>query len=156
MPATTSTMTMKGMDPSDRDQVDGDGVVRRGDELSSAVALSIADVVAQSGALAGKRVKVMGVVDSVCMKKGCWFVLKDGERTVRITSKGYKFFVPAGSPGMKATVEGELEVATVDQATAQHYEDEKAMGTGAPAKKVDGPRTEIAIAAVGLEMTRGG
>jgi hypothetical protein len=132
--------------------VDADGVVRRGKALSEAKALTVSDVYAKADELAGKTVKVSGTVASVCRKKGCWFVIEQDDRAIRITSKGYRFFVPGKSPGMTATVEGELLVKSIDRATAQHYEDEKVIGTDQEPKKVTGPQKEVSIAAVGVEM----
>lgn len=142
----------RGNDPSDRDHVDADGVVRRGETLSEAQPLTVTDVHAKAEELAGKTVKVTGTVKSVCVKKGCWFVLEQGGQAIRITSKGYKFFVPTKAPGMTATIEGELAVKEIDQATAQHYEDERVMGSGEKPKQITGPQHEVSIAAIGLEM----
>lgn len=146
-PAGSSTTSMKGSDPMERDQIDPDGVVRRGAQLSGAAALSVSEVLAQADALAGKSVKVTGMVDKVCQKKGCWFVVKEGDETIRITAKGYGFFVPSKSPGMTATIEGELSVKMLDEAAAKHYEAEGA----APASM-----KEVAIAAAALEMKQNG
>jgi hypothetical protein len=152
MPATkpatgTSTTSMKGADPVERDQMDADGVVRRGVELSAAKPLSVREVVAQADGLAGKSVKVTGKVGSVCTKKGCWFVIQDGEQTIRITAKDYGFFVPSKATGMLATVEGELTVKMLDDAAKKHLESEGA------APKAD---KEVEIAAAALEMKHSG
>ncbi len=122
-PAKTSTTSMKGADPSDREQVDPDGVVRRGLALSDAKALSVGEVVAQKTALAGKVIKVNGEVGKVCQAMGCWFVLKSGDDSIRITSKDHGFFVPAQCTGMSATVEGDFALedqeASIDAAAVE-------------------------------------
>jgi hypothetical protein len=146
-PAKTSTTSMRGVDPADRDQIDADGVVRRGMALSPAAPMSIGEVLAQADTLAGKSVKVTGTVASVCAKKGCWFVIKDGERAIRITAKDYGFFVPARASGMVATLEGQLSISELDEAEVKHLESEGASPQGAK---------EVAIAAAAVEMKQAG
>ena len=144
----------RGESPEDRDHVDPDGIVRRGESLSAAKVHTVADVMAGAQKLDGRLVKVTGTVGKVCRKSGCWFELKgdDDKHGIRITSKGYRFFVPSKAAGMKATLEGDIKVRLLDVATAQHYADDEAEGTGKPAAKVTAPVPEISIAAVGLEM----
>lgn len=143
-----------GLSSGDRDAVDPDGVVRRGVPLSEAETLTVAQAYEQCDALKGKSVKIKGEVSQVCMKSGCWFILRGGDQNIRITSKGYKYFVPASAPGMTAVVEGALDVKTLDVKTAQHYADDAAAATGKPAVKVEAPVREISIASIGLEMRK--
>jgi len=143
-----------GLSSADRDAVDPDGVVRRGAVLSEAQILTVAQAYAQGDALKGKSVKVKGEVSQVCQKSGCWFILREGGQNIRITSKGYKYFVPASAPGMTAVVEGELDVKTLDVKTAQHYADDAAEATGEAPVKVEAPVKEISIASIGLEMRK--
>lgn len=155
--AADGTKVAKGATPEDRDTADADGVVRRGEPLSAAKVLTVEEAFANAKALAGQSVKVQGKVASVCAKKGCWFEVKgQGDQGIRITAKNYGFFVPTQAVGMNAIIEGELSVNELDQATAQHYEDDKAEGTGKPAKKVEGPVAELGVVAAGLEMRQGG
>ena len=142
----------KGTTPETRGQTDEDGVIRRGDALSTTAALTVPAVFDQAKELGGKSVKVTGTVDQVCAAKGCWMVLKDDDKTIRITSKGYKFFVPQSAKGKTATLEGDLVVKEMSQAEAQHLEDDAAAAKGGTPKKVDSGRVEVQIAAVALEM----
>ena len=143
-----------GLSAAQRDDADADGVVRRGMTLSAAPALTVAQVFEQAEALNGKVVKVSGEVSQVCKKSGCWFILRDGDKTVRITSKGYKYFVPSAAAGMTGVIEGDLAVKMLDVATAQHFAEDEAEGTGKPAAKVEAPTKEIAVASVGLELRK--
>lgn len=150
-----ATKLGKGESPADRDQTDPDGVTRRGHKLSDAKALTVAQAYAQSKALAGKPVKVSGVVRSVCKVKGCWFVIADddkSEQSIRIGSKGYKFFMPRSSAGKKVVLEGDLEIKEVSVAEAQHLEDDRVRGTDEKPKKITAPKQELRIAAVAVEM----
>lgn len=149
-PATTTKAEAKkapvvpGNSPGTREHVDEDGVVRRGEKLSAREHLSVALTMAKLSELEGKPVKVTGTVGKVCEKKGCWFVLEEGEQKIRITSKGYKFFVPSKSVGMRATVEGELTVTQLSKEDAEHLAAE-----GAP---VQADAKEVSISAVGVEL----
>lgn len=150
-PASQPAKKGKGESPADRDQVDADGVVRRGDAMSKDKPLLVSECIAQSEKLNGKRVKVEGTVTSVCAKKGCWFVVRDNEsdQTIRITSKGYRFFVPKDARGKHAVIEGDLHVKTLSEADAKHL----AEDSGGDPSKVTGSKKEVQLAAVGLEMT---
>jgi hypothetical protein len=149
----------KGESPTDRDQKDDDGVVRRGDAFTAAAALSVEDCIGKSKELNGKTVKIEGTVNQVCAKKGCWFALapdvKAGpEKTIRITSKGYRFFVPKDAVGQQATIEGELEVKTMSVEEAQHMAEDAAKAKGEAVPKVTEPQVEVRIAAVAVEMKK--
>ncbi len=143
-----------GLSSRDRSAVDKDGVVRRGMALSDTPLLTVAQAHAQSATLDGKHVKLTGEVSQVCQNSGCWFILREGDQNVRITSKGYKYFVPSDAPGMTAVVEGVLAVQTLAIKAAQHYEDDAAAATGKPAKQILAPQREISIASIGLEMKK--
>jgi hypothetical protein len=149
----------KGESPADRDQVDPDGVVRRGDDFTQTASLSVSDCIGQAKELGGKTVKIEGTVSQVCAKKGCWFAIAPStdakpEETIRITSKGYRFFVPKDAVGQKATIEGELEVKTMSVEEAQHMAEDGAKATGKPVPKVTEPQVEVRIAAVAVEMKK--
>ncbi|MEQ9501691.1 MAG: DUF4920 domain-containing protein [Deltaproteobacteria bacterium] len=145
-PAKKAEAVVPGNTPGTREHIDDDGVVRRGEKLSPREHLSVALTMAKLSELEGKPVKVTGTVGKVCVKKGCWFVLEEGEQKIRITSKGYKFFVPSKSIGMMATVEGELKVTQLSKDDAEHLAAE-----GAP---VQADAKEVSIAAVGVELKK--
>ncbi len=137
----------------DREQVDGDGVVRRGAKLSDLTALTVAEVISKPD-VDGKLVKLTGQVESVCQPMGCWMILagdKPNER-VRITSKAHDIFVPKSSAGRQATVEGEFKLKIVPQATAQHFEDERELKAGETRKAFTEDQKEYSVSVVGLEL----
>jgi hypothetical protein len=140
-----------------REEVDADGVVRRGQKLSDAVAVSVSGAKAKSLELDGKTVKVQGKVESVCQAMGCWFIMQ-GEKpedTIRITSKGHDIFVPQSAAGRTAIVEGEFKVKTLDKATAQHFEDERPLKPGEQKKTITEDQKELSLAVTALEMKPG-
>ena len=136
-----------------REQVDADGVVRRGAKLGDATAISVDEAAAKAKELDGKSVKLTGVVESACQPMGCWMVVagEKGEK-VRITSKGHDIFVPKSAAGRVATVEGELKVKTVSKEMAQHYEDERELTAGEARKTFTDDQTELSVSATGLEL----
>lgn len=149
----TDKAVEKGTSPETRDQVDPDGVIRRGTALTSSEAMEVAAVFDKAKDLHGKPVKVNGTVEQVCAVKGCWMVLKGDDKTIRITSKGYKFFVPASAKGKKATIEGDLMVKEMSKEEAQHLEDDAAAAKGTKPKQVESGRVEVQIAATALELS---
>ena len=154
--ASPPSASAQGTTPTDRDQVDADGVVRRGAALDDAEAMTVAEAYANAADLDGQTVKLAGTVDAVCAKKGCWMAVAsdDGHRKVRVTFKDYGFFVPRESPGLHAVVQGELRVKTLDVETAQHYENDRVEGTGETPRTITEPQKEIAIVATGLELRK--
>ena len=128
-------------------------VVTRGEPLSKAAAKPVDMCIRESQVLAGKTVKMTGKVKQVCQAKGCWFALesKDGQ-TVRVTSMGYKFFVPMNAAGKTATVEGVFGVKELSSEMAQHYENDRVAGSTEPAKKIAAPVKEYSLAATAVEL----
>ena len=142
-----------------REQVDADGVVRRGKPLSKeGTVLSVAEAIAQAEKIQGKTVKIGGKVESVCQKMGCWFVIQGEkpEQTIRISSKGHDIFVPKSSKGLFAVVEGELVIKTLSQKQAQHFEDERELAPGEKRKVIAGEVKEYSFVVVGLELKKSG
>lgn len=150
--APASGPSAQGTTPETRDQTDPDGVVRRGVAVAHDEAMTVGALLADAEKLKGQTVTLTGTVEQVCAKKGCWMALKgdEGQPTVRITSKGYAYFVPRTAAGMSATVTGELAVKKVDEATAKHYAEEADRD---PAT-VKGDQLEVAVASVGLELRK--
>jgi hypothetical protein len=140
-----------------RDIVDADGVIRRGSALTPDLELTPVSVaVAKAKDLDGKRVKLSGTVESVCQPMGCWFVVQGAkpEDKVRISAKAHNIFVPKSAAGMSVVVEGVITLKTLDQKTAQHYEDERALKPGETRKTFSSDVTELAIDVAGLEMKK--
>lgn len=119
----------KGSTPEGRDQVDPDGVMRRGKALTAAAAITVTDAVASADKLAGQSVKLTGKVDKVCEAMGCWFVVKGDkpEDRVKIVSKNHDIFVPTSAIGRLATVEGQLSIGKPAEGDdCAEHKDEKA------------------------------
>lgn len=100
-------------------------------------------------ALPKDAVQVSGTVDSVCQKKGCWMVVKDGEQHARILMKDHGFTVPMDAKGKSVVVEGTLEARTFSEAQVKHLEKD----AGGDPNTASGERTEFVLTASGVKIT---
>jgi hypothetical protein len=118
-----------------------------GSPLSKTSAEPLATVAGRLGE-AAETVQVSGTVDSVCQKAGCWMVLKDGETTARIFTKGHGFFLPKDIAGQKALVEGEIKAKTISEKFAKHLEQDN----GGDPDKVKGDQRELVMDATTVKL----
>ena len=81
-----------------------------GKEPSLAEVTSIARLMADPEAFAGKTVRVEGKVLDVCPKKGCWMDLGADGTAVKIKVEDDVLVFPRDSKGGTATAEGVVEV----------------------------------------------
>ncbi len=98
-----------------------------------------------------KPLRVEGVASSVCQKKGCWLMLKDGEREVRVTFKDYGFFVPKELAGKTIVVEGTVAETEISEKDAKHF----AKDGGASKEEIaaiKGPKKDYAIVASAVSV----
>lgn len=66
--------------------------------------------------------KLVGKIESVCQKKGCWMQMDLGNgQKMRIKFKDYAFFVPKNAAGKTAVIEGVANKEWIDVATLKHY-----------------------------------
>ncbi|MCO5172112.1 MAG: DUF4920 domain-containing protein [Planctomycetes bacterium] len=107
-------------------------------------------VVAEPGALQGRPVRVDGRIKDVCRKKGCWMVLTDGEREVRVRFKDYGFFVPRDASGRAVIVQGEVLAEEISEEVARHYAEEG--GDPDRAAEIHGPQKVVSVIATGVEV----
>src|SRR4051812_2901393 len=61
--------------------------------IDRAAAVTVSQVVGDSSRQ-GPTVLVAGTIADVCTAKGCWLVVTDGSRQMRVMFKDYAFFVP--------------------------------------------------------------
>lgn len=96
--------------------------------------IPVSQVLDAPATFAGKTVTVEGEIADVCQKKGCWMVMGDGKRTIRVTMKDHAFGIDMNSTGGKAQVFGELVAKAVDPKTVAHYASEAAKPELVPEK----------------------
>ena len=97
-----------------------------------------------------RDVVLEGRVEKVCRKKGCWMVLQEGEREIRVTFKDYGFFVPAELEGTTIRARGRVIEKVVPVSELRHYlEDE-----GRPEEEIRAvkePRRTYRFVAAGVQ-----
>lgn len=66
--------------------------------------------------------KLIGKIDAVCQKKGCWMELKNADgSSIRVTFKDYGFFMPKDASGRTAIVDGFAKVDVTSVAELQEF-----------------------------------
>lgn len=80
----------------------------------------------------GRFLSIEAGVAEVCRAKGCWMVLTDGERSVRVTFRDYAFFVPKDLAGKTVVAEGVLSRRVISAEEAEHLAKESGATTAAP------------------------
>lgn len=126
-----------------------------GREPTVAEATSIARLMADPQAFAGKTVRVEGKVLDVCPKKGCWMELGAAEGTVRIKVEDDVLVFPRESKGGTATAEGVVQIQemTKDQFTGwmRHLAEERGEAFD-PASVGVGPYRIVQIQGTGARL----
>jgi hypothetical protein len=93
-----------------------------GDKITEENAIDVSELAAKMGDATAMEVKLTGVIDEVCQKKGCWMTLKNANgESLRITFKDYAFFMPKDGSGRVAIAEGIAKVEETSVADLQEY-----------------------------------
>lgn len=121
-----------------------------GENITSEGAIPPSQLVAKLETTDSLQVKVVGTVNEVCQKKGCWMTIDNaGGEELFVKFKDYGFFMPLDISGRKVVMEGHAykEVTSVDE--LKHYaEDAKE-----PQEVIDAitePREELKFMASGV------
>lgn len=101
---------------------------------------------ASSEANVGQTLAVKAPAAEVCQSKGCWMVLTEGARSIRVTFQDYAFFVPKDIAGKTVVVEGVLSRRLLSADEAKHYAEESGAGATTP----PGPREEWSLVATSV------
>ena len=84
-------------------------------------AISLKELMATSDQNANKTFVLETEIASVCQKKGCFFIARQGTTAVRVSFKDYGFFIPTDSSGKTVTLVGELVTKQYSQEEAKHF-----------------------------------
>ena len=93
----------------------------------------------------GQTVAVRAPAAEVCQSKGCWMVLTEGARSIRVTFQDYAFLVPKDVAGKTVVVEGVLSRRLLSADETKHYAEESGAGATTP-----GPREEWSLVATSV------
>ncbi len=121
-----------------------------GAAFTNARKVKLADALADVEKHAGKPVKIEGEIRDVCQAKGCWLVVTDGERHMRVTFKDYGFFVPKDSTGKKVVLEGVIERKTITEDHARHLAEESKDKIDP--ETIKGPQQVVTLVATGVSV----
>jgi hypothetical protein len=121
-----------------------------GEELEAEAPVSLASLLDESEANAGGTFVVDAAVESVCPKKGCWMMLADGDRTMRVTFKDYGFFVPMDIAGRTVRIAGVFDVQEVPVDEARHYLED--AGRHEEAAAITEPQRSFVFEATGVRV----
>ena len=126
------------------------GVRTFGKPLSIKKAVSLQDAIQQPAKYRNQKVLLEGKISDVCQMKGCWLMLSDGERAIRIKFESYSFFVPKDSRGKKVRAEGRLIQETLSEEMARHYAAEQS--TKSDPSEIKGPQRVVTFEAAGVAI----
>lgn len=93
-----------------------------GEKLAGNLAsLKISDIEAHYKSEQEKPIALKAKVEKVCEKKGCWMRLRDDSGSVRVSFKGYSFFVPMSLEGKTVQVEGVVKKINRSVKDQRHF-----------------------------------
>lgn len=118
--------------------------------VSAGPALTTSELLARADELEGQAVRIEDQAAEVCLRKGCWLLLREGEEEVRITFKDYAFFVPLDCAGQRVRVEGVLTIKESSAGEVRHYLED--AGKFDEAAKVTQPRRALKLVATGIAI----
>ena len=121
-----------------------------GKPLSLKKTLSLQEAIQQPAKYQNQKVLLEGKISEVCQMKGCWLMLSDGERAIRIKFEGYSFFVPKDSRGKKVRAEGRLIQETLSEDMARHFAAEQL--TKSDPSEIKGPQRVVTFEAAGVAI----
>ena len=97
----------------------------------------------------GKEFVLAGEVSKGCQVKGCWMILSEGDRNVRVRFKDYEFFVPSDITGRRVEVRGMLTEVELSEEEAKHFAEDAADGAG---EHISGPQREYNFTASSVRV----
>jgi len=112
-----------------------------------------ADFLADPSSHVDKTVLIEGTVADVCQKKGCWMVLADGDKSIRVLTKDHKYGIAMDSTGQTCRIEGTVKSKEIKPEEVAHFEEEAANKDLIPEKKVEGTKT-FELVATSIQLLR--
>jgi cytochrome c-type biogenesis protein CcmE len=117
-------------------------------KLDAAATVSVEAVLKDPAAFDGKELRLTGMVNKVCVPKGCWMQFDSpGSQMpifVKFTCPVNGRLIPLEAVGKEAVVEGKLEIVEISEAAAKHYlEDEGAKPE--EIAKIVGPQKQLRV-----------
>jgi len=118
-------------------------------KLSDDQAVPVGKVLANPAAYEGKYVRLVGNVNQVCSRKGCWLEMADETSGkpmfVKFTCPVEGRLIPMAAVGKPVVVEGTVTVKEITEDQARHYKEESGA-TPEEVAQVKGPQKQITLA----------
>ena len=111
--------------------------------------------IAALGAMNGETTAIEGWVEGVCMKKGCWMKVREGDDEVLVRFRDYGFFVPRNARGRRTVLEGVPIVRVFDVEQRRHLASD-AGASEAEIAAITEPETQVVFMANGVWIQGGG
>ena len=127
-----------------------DATTHFGEPFSVDAKLTAADLLADPSAYVGQTIRVEGRVADVCQQAGCWMVLAEGDKSIRVLMKDHAFSVDKGGTGAIAVVQGEVVETPIDPATVEHLASESQNPDAMPENGAEGSIFELVASGVSL------
>jgi hypothetical protein len=103
-----------------------------GDAIGEAPLVALGDLVADTSAYEGKRVRVEGIVTDVCAKRGCWMNIgaEEGPEYVQFKVTDGVIVIPMSAKGGQVAAEGTVTRMEFDLETTKKFMAHKAEEAG--------------------------
>lgn len=111
--------------------------------------------IAALGAMNGEPTAIEGWIEGVCLKKGCWMKVREGDDEVLVRFRDYGFFVPRNARGRRTVIEGVPQVRVFDVEQRRHLASD-AGATEAEIAAITEPETQVVFMADGVWIQGGG
>ena len=131
--------------------LDADGWSHYGRAFALTDVRPASEVLGDPAQLVDQTVLLEGKVTDVCQRAGCWMVITDDERTMRVLMQDHSFAVDKGGTGARCRVEGQIVAKEIDPAEVAHFESESEDVENMPEKAADGDVT-YQLVATGVAM----
>jgi|APLak6261660806_1056025.scaffolds.fasta_scaffold25975_2 hypothetical protein len=121
-----------------------------GDSITINDALASDQLISKLGSSDSVAIKLVGKIDEVCQKKGCWMNMNIGnDQLMKVRFKDYAFFVPKDAAGKTTYLEGYAFRDTIPVAELKHYAEDAGKSKEEIAK-ITNPEISISFEAKGV------
>jgi len=134
-------------------QVSSTDDVHFGEVIDEKEAMTFAQVIDRLKTEDEVQTKVVGTIEKVCKKKGCWVTLTDkgSDESLFVRFKDYGFFLPLDCEDRKVVMEGKAFKETTPVDELRHYAEDEGQSPEEIAAIVD-PKVELKFLANGVKM----
>jgi hypothetical protein len=115
-------------------EVDADGWKHWGEDFKVEEITPASALLADPASFQGKSLRVEGKIGEVCQAKGCWMVIADGEKTMRVMMKDHAFGVDKDIASQDCQIEGTVTVRELDPEFIEHLASESENPEAMPEK----------------------